>query len=69
MNAYEIRLDVLRMAHDDLFSRYHEKVGILRDNSNRKNEPFDVINCDALYPTVGEIAKRANELYAFVEGK
>jgi hypothetical protein len=68
-NAYEIRLDILNMAHSDLFSKYHEKLGILRENSNRKNETFDLAHCDVLYPTVQQIAARAQELYAFVEGK
>ena len=68
-NAYEIRLDILNMAHSDLFSKYHEKLGILRGNADRKNETFDTAHCDTLYPTVEEIAARAHELYAFVEGK
>jgi hypothetical protein len=68
-NAYEIRLDILNMAHGDLFNKYHEKLSMLRDNASRKNETFDTAHCDALYPTVSEIAARAYELYAFVEGK
>ena len=68
-NAYEIRLDILNMAHGDIFAKYHEKINVIRDNANRKNEPFDVAHCDALYPTVDQIAARAQELYAFVEGK
>ena len=68
-NAYEIRLDILNMAHSDLFAKYHEKIGMLRDNASRKDVTFDTAHCDALYPTVDEIAARAHELYAFVEGK
>lgn len=68
-NAYEIRLDILNMAHSDIFAKYHEKISTLRDNANRKNEAFDVAHCDALYPTVQQITARAHELYAFVEGK
>lgn len=68
-NAYEIRLDILNMAHSDIFAKYHEKVSTLRDNANRKNEPFDINHCDALYPSVDQIVKRAQELYAFVESK
>jgi hypothetical protein len=68
-NAYEIRLDILNMAHGDLFAKYHEKLGILRDNAHKEDTTFDTAHCDELYPTVGEIAARAHELYAFVEGK
>ena len=68
-NAYEIRLDILNMAHSDLFSKYHEKIGSIRANADRGNVPFDIVHCDALYPTVQDITSRAEELYKFVEGK
>ena len=68
-NAYEIRLDILNMAHQDVFAMYHEKLGILRESALRKNETLDVTFCDQLYPSVKQITARAQELYTFVEGK
>ena len=68
-NAYEIRLEVLRMAHDDLFSKYHEKVNNLRYNADRDQSKLDFEPFDQLYPSTSDIIKRANDLYVFVEGR
>lgn len=69
-NAYEIRLDVLQMAHSDCNMKFVEKLNIYRkadDKGNLVNPPEDVI--DGLFPTPSEIIKRAEELYTFVEDK
>lgn len=68
-NAYEIRLDVLRMAHDDVFSRYHERLNHHRVNADRANTAYNDALIDTLYPDTSEILQRADALYAFVEGK
>jgi len=68
-NAYEIRLDVLGMAHGTIMNQYHEKIGQLRDNANRTNHQFDVELIDKLMPKTADIIAYANELYSFVEGK
>ena len=67
-NAYEIRLEILRMAHGDVFNKYHEKLSSYRCNADKKNEVYDVNTCDSLYPCTKEILSRADELYRFVEG-
>lgn len=68
-NAYEIRLDVLHLAHSDLFSKYDRKIDALYRAADRKNEAVDPRMIDTLYPTPASILERADELYAFVEGK
>lgn len=69
-NAYEIRLDVLHIAHNDLMDVFHEKL----HNAKRKmigdnwtEEKIDEKIISNLLPTSEDIIKRAKELYAFVE--
>jgi len=68
-NAYEIRLEVLGMAHGTIMTQYHEKLSAHRDNANRSSEPFKVELIDELKPKTQDIIAYANELYSFVEGK
>lgn len=68
-NAYEIRLDVLGMAHGTMMNQYHEKISQLRDNALRADHQFDVELIDKLRPKTADIIAYANELYSFVEGK
>jgi len=65
-NAYEIRLDVLSMAHSDLVGTYHQKLDTHRVNADKKNEVYDVTLVDSLYPKTSDILARAEELYSFV---
>lgn len=65
-NAYEIRLEVLQMAHSDEYDKYHHKLDTVR-NSNGFLDNADAI--DALTPKTSDILKRAEELYKFVEDK
>lgn len=37
-NAYEIRLDILSMAHSDMTNKFLEKLNSLRDIDNREYE-------------------------------
>lgn len=69
MNAYEIRLEILRIAHGDMTQQYHNKVDAIRCNSEKKNEAIDENIFTKLYPKSSEILARAEELYVFVEGK
>ena len=82
MNAYEIRLDILRMAHDDVLERYHQSVDTLRVADDRAlcklqdglsggkgKDDHDYVDVDTvqnLFPTPDEIKARADELYQFV---
>ena len=68
-NAYEIRLEVLGMAHGTIMNQYHEKIGAHREAAVRSNKPFDVDLIDELKPNTQDIIAYANELYEFVEGK
>lgn len=68
-NAYEIRLDVLGMAHGTIMNQYYEKLSTHRDNANHGNHQFDVELIDKLQPKTADIIAYANELYAFVEGR
>jgi len=65
-NAYEIRLEVLSMAHSDLVGQYHQKLDIHRSNTDKQNELFDAKLVDSLYPKTLDILSRAEELYKFV---
>jgi hypothetical protein len=69
-NAYEIRLDVLQMAHSDMNMKFIEKLNIHRTYDNKGNminPPEEVI--DKLFPKTEDIIVRAEELYAFVEDR
>jgi len=39
-NAYEIRLELLNLAHSDCWTSYHEKLNVLRENDNRAMEDY-----------------------------
>jgi hypothetical protein len=69
-NAYEIRLDVLQMAHTDENMRFLEKLNNHRTydvKGHMINPSEEVIN--SIFPKTSDIIKRAEELYAFVEDK
>jgi hypothetical protein len=65
-NAYEIRLDVLSMAHTDVLSKYHQTLDSHRRNADKADAEFDVTLINSLYPKTSDILDRAEELYAFV---
>jgi hypothetical protein len=67
-NAYEIRLDILRMAHDDATGKYYQKLEYHRNNADKFNNQLDPTLVDSLFPTSADIIAKAEELYAFVEG-
>jgi hypothetical protein len=65
-NAYEIRLEVLQMAHSDEYNKYHHKLETTR-NDKGFIDNADAI--DALTPKTVDIIARAEELYKFVSEK
>ncbi len=67
-NAYEIRLEILKMAHDDATGRYYQKLDQHRLNADKTNTTFDTTLVESLFPASADIIARAEELYAFVEG-
>lgn len=68
-NAYEIRLEILKMAHDDANGKYYQKLDFYRRDADKFDKELDPAIIDSLFPTSAEILAKAEELYAFVEGK
>lgn len=73
-NAYEIRLEVLQLAHGDLFNNAAWKLDELRKGQPDANglifdRNVSEADIDRIMPTPEKIIARANELYAFVEGR
>lgn len=73
-NAYEIRLEVLSIAHSDLMEVYNQKlhnakikmVGEHADGWTEEKIDENIIT--DLLPTPADVITRAKELYTFVEG-
>ena len=65
-NAFEIRLDILQMAHADAQMRYLEKLNTYRDDNGRIQDNKII---DEIFPNTDDIIDRAEELYRFVEDK
>ena len=65
-NAYEIRLEVLKMAHDDLFSVYFENLNNSRDKDGHYTCKDSTLS---LIPSTASIKDRAEEFYMFVTEK
>lgn len=73
-NAYEIRLEVLQLAHSDLFNNAAWKLDELRKATPDPNgvifeRNVSEADIDRIMPTPKQIIARAVELYAFVEGR
>ena len=67
-NAYEIRLEVLQMAHGDMNMKFIEKLNVHRTqdiNGFLQNPSEEVI--ESLFPKPADTIIRAEELYNFVE--
>ena len=62
-NAYEIRLEVLQMAHSDEYNKYHHKLDTVREENGLLKDANAI---DALTPKTEDILARAEELYKFV---
>ena len=69
-NAYEIRLDVLNLAHNDMSQKFCEKLNFYRtfDADGKPSQPSEEI-IEKLFPKTEDILQRAEELYAFVSEK
>jgi 6-phosphogluconolactonase/glucosamine-6-phosphate isomerase/deaminase len=73
-NAYEIRLEVLQLAHSDLLNTAAWKLDELRKGTPDANglifeRNVSEAEIDRITPTPEQIIARADELYAFVEGR
>lgn len=58
-NAYEIRLDILSIAHSDMMITYHNKIEF-------ETDPAERIKLLNELPSTEEIIERANLLYQFI---
>jgi hypothetical protein len=67
-NAYEIRLDVLQMAHNDAWGKFHSLNQKRFEDKNLSIEDYEKIVKEE-FPKTSEIIARAEELYAFIEAK
>jgi len=67
-NAYEIRLDVLQMAHNDAWGKFHSLNQKRIEDTNLSIEEYEQIIKDT-FPKTSDIISRAEELYAFVDSK
>ena len=61
---YEVRLELLKMAQDQLNQRHFAKLEFLRRNSDQRNEPFHEI---PEFPSTREILLEADVLKSFVD--
>ena len=68
-NAYEIRLEILKMAHDDATGKYYQKLDFYRRDADKFDKELDPAIIESLFPTSAEMLNKAEELYAFVEGR
>ena len=66
-NAYEIRLDILKMANDNIWQIYNTKLISARERAASKDDRTgDWINKVPI-PNAKDIINVAEELYKFVE--
>lgn len=68
MNAYEIRLNVLQMAHNDAWGMFHSLNNKRLEDKNLTTEAYEEIVKES-FPNTTDIIARAEELYTFIEGK
>ncbi len=63
---YEIRLELLKMAQDQVTQRYYQKMDNLRHNSSITNDPLP-LNEVPQFPSPQEILLEAEVLKTFVD--
>ena len=57
------------MAHDDATGKYYQKLDFYRRDADKFDKELDPAIIESLFPTSAEMLDKAEELYAFVEGK
>lgn len=63
---YEIRLELLKMAQDQLTQRYYQKVNFIQSNSSIQNKPIDMTEVPE-FPSTQEILMEADVLKTFID--
>lgn len=63
---YEIRLELLKMAQDQVTQRYYQKIDNLRHNASIKNDPLP-LNEVPQFPSSQDILVEAEVLKTFVD--
>lgn len=71
-NAYQIRLEVLKLANDACFNLFYQKAESLK-SKNIENSGSGIFKdgtppeeIDKIYPTPEDILNRAEKLYTFI---
>lgn len=65
-NAYEIRLDILRMANDNVWQKWHTDMDAERRNTQANGDDSGSWIKKISSPTTDDVIKEANELYKFI---
>ena len=63
---YEIRLELLKMAQDQLNQRYYQKTNIIQQNASIKNEQISLTEIPE-FPSTKEILFEADVLKTFID--
>jgi len=57
-NAYEIRLELLNLAHGDMQTRFYEKLNLLKEADNRSYESY-IISGEKMAPDTVRVSFKA----------
>jgi hypothetical protein len=63
---YEIRLELLKMAQDQLTQRYYQQVNVVQHNAGVENRKIS-LNEVPEFPTTQEILNEAENLKTFID--
>ena len=63
---YEIRVELLKMAQDQLNQRYYQKANFVQHNASVKNEQVSLTEVPD-FPTTKEILNEADVLKTFID--
>ena len=67
-NAYEIRLELLQLAHGDIMTQYHETLNCQKEAIYQGGkETSDLSQIDVSLPPVSAVIERAEQFYKFIE--
>lgn len=65
---YEIRLELLKMAQDQLTQRYYQKVNFIQHNAGVRNEQISLTEVPE-FPTTKEVLNEAEVLKTFIDNQ
>jgi hypothetical protein len=65
-NAYEIRLDIFKDAHEYCRGLFQHKLAVLSDAAAKEGKTITAADVEKIYPTKTEILATAELFYDFV---